>query len=534
MVRSPIVIGSGPAGFAATRKLVELGHRPIVIDAGITLDSERGRVVARMASTSPHSWAPADIRALESKDSPEKPFLARTTFGSEHVYSPLDSCNQFRTSPGQPPVPSYAFGGLSNIWSAAMLPAHDDDMSDWPITRRGLAAHYRDVLSWIPMAGERDDLEQKFPIYRSEVDRLAIPTSANELLLRLRRRSDSLAARGFHVGRSRLAVSGSWGEESGCRYCGRCHSGCVYGAIWNSQLDLKDLIARDVVGYRSGLLARSVEETEGGVRIRCDRVGGGHETICGSRVYVAAGAINSTRIVLESLRLWDHPVKLRTSQGFALPLLPLWHTTPWPTTMDLASLFVEFKTYDSEHWVHTQIGPVHDEAMRELDKRGGRFVAPRLVRSQIKQRVLIAGFNMHSDHAGHHVLRLVRQSGGPNVLEMTTVPNPTFTRRARRAAWQFGRELSRSMVLAVPPLGSLATDQPLSWHVGGSLPMRRHRKDVMDTDVLGRPQQWRRTHVVDSSVFPTVPGTTVVLLAMANAARIVDGSARYDDSTEPG
>jgi choline dehydrogenase-like flavoprotein len=41
-----------------------------------------------------------------------------------------------------------------------------------------------------------------------------------------------------------------------------------------------------------------------------------------------------------------------------------------------------------------------------------------------------------------------------------------------------------------------------------------------DTDTDGRPKGWQRIHIVDSSVFPSLPGTTIGLLAMANAARI--------------
>ena len=44
----------------------------------------------------------------------------------------------------------------------------------------------------------------------------------------------------------------------------------------------------------------------------------------------------------------------------------------------------------------------------------------------------------------------------------------------------------------------------------------------LETDMLGRAAGWRYIHVVDTSVFPSLPGTTVGLLTMANAYRIVD------------
>ena len=49
-------------------------------------------------------------------------------------------------------------------------------------------------------------------------------------------------------------------------------------------------------------------------------------------------------------------------------------------------------------------------------------------------------------------------------------------------------------------------------------------RHAWETDLLGRPGGWSRVHVVDSSVFPSLPGTTVALLAMANAVRIADAA----------
>jgi len=62
--------------------------------------------------------------------------------------------------------------------------------------------------------------------------------------------------------------------------------------------------------------------------------------------------------------------------------------------------------------------------------------------------------------------------------------------------------------------------KPIGWHFGGTMPMTNNPSDEMHTDLLGRPKGWQHVHVVDSSVFSSVPATTVALLAMANASRI--------------
>ena len=46
----------------------------------------------------------------------------------------------------------------------------------------------------------------------------------------------------------------------------------------------------------------------------------------------------------------------------------------------------------------------------------------------------------------------------------------------------------------------------------------------LGTDRLGRLRRWTNIHLVDASVFPTVPATTFTLTIMANAHRIATES----------
>jgi choline dehydrogenase-like flavoprotein len=56
-------------------------------------------------------------------------------------------------------------------------------------------------------------------------------------------------------------------------------------------------------------------------------------------------------------------------------------------------------------------------------------------------------------------------------------------------------------------------------HFGGSFPMRRE-PGAFESDALGRPAGLRRVHVVDATIFPSFPATTVTFTVMANAHRI--------------
>jgi len=50
--------------------------------------------------------------------------------------------------------------------------------------------------------------------------------------------------------------------------------------------------------------------------------------------------------------------------------------------------------------------------------------------------------------------------------------------------------------------------------------MKHKPEKETDTNLLGNTKGWKYIHVIDSSVFPSLPGTKIRLLAMANAARI--------------
>ncbi len=67
---------------------------------------------------------------------------------------------------------------------------------------------------------------------------------------------------------------------------------------------------------------------------------------------------------------------------------------------------------------------------------------------------------------------------------------------------------------------TMSTSPGASYHTGGGFPMRATPKKNTDTDTLGRPRGYQNVYLVDSTTFPSVPGTTIGLSIMANAYRI--------------
>lgn len=484
-----LVVGSGPAGVACAAALVARGERPVVLDGGRRLEQERVRVVDALGAVEPEVWDagvlaelrgsfPVDVDALPLKPS----------FGSLYPYA--DETLQAR---GVAAVPSRAVGGLSTVWGAAIMPYGAREHAGWPFGPEELAPHYRAVFGFVPLAGEEDALADEFPLY-GDARRLEATPQVEALLADLRRGS-------VLAGRSRLAV-----RVDACRSVGLCMIGCPYGAIWSSA---STLAALDVE-HRPGAVVESFAERGDEVRVR---LAGGEELVA-ERLYLAAGALESTRVVLASLGLVDVELPMLDSAYYTVPLLRRRGARVSLATAGnvLAQAFVELDDPAvSAHRVHLQLYGFNDLMLRAVAARARlpERAAARLLAPLLGRLLYLQGY-LHSDESARISCRLDRD--GTLVAEAP----PPDRERPRPVLAKL-----RSLRLGLEPLTPLLQAWPAGkgFHHGGSLPMRASPGEL-ETDLLGRPAGLRRVHVVDSTVLPTVPAQTITLPVMANAHRI--------------
>lgn len=521
MTTSVGIIGSGHTAIAVAKVLVRRGVRPIILDVGETLDADRQAVVTRMSTQRKTEWSVEDLAVVTHNPTVSQKKVLRLSFGSEYPYAgsrenaPLDV---FEDGPS----PTMARGGYSTIWGAAMLPAASCDLRAWPFPASDLDPYYESVLRDLPFSATNDALAREFPLYREDAQPLA-PSPIVQTFLRTLDRSRFFRGRSdVAYGQARIAVRAEDGQGgTGCRYCGRCLSGCVYGSIYSADQDLQKMIRAGEVDYRAGRMVIEFSEHGDEVEVICE-TSGGPERVVLDRLFVAAGALNSTRLVLESKKLYDRPAVMKTTQGFIVPMVNV-RGAPyeWPNTNTLSGAFFEFKHASiSDNWIHTQISPASEPILAKLgyQANGGLFDN---VRKLALQRLLIAICTFHSDVAGSYLLRLKPgNTSKRSVLSITTQPSMHFADVMKRGSRRLTRLLPMAGVLPVTPFMYGDPLKPIGWHFGGTLPMTKSPTDELHTDLLGRPKGWQRIHVVDSSVFPSVPATTVALLAMANASRI--------------
>lgn len=517
------IVGSGLSALALARTLVARGVKPTVLDYGTTLQAKRQAVVERMSSTRPNQWSLEDRKFVSDNATVHgRGTLPRKlAFGSDYFYA--DSLDQAETETDGVPLPhSYAKGGFSVGWGSSVLPPDDCDLRDWPLQRSDLETYFRRVLAQLPYSARDDGLSRHFPVYASHGKLLRSTGGCDDLLQRM----NSVPEFGNEFvafGRARLLVRAEDdGTHPGCRYCGLCMSGCVYGCIHKSDQDLEAMLAAGQIDYEPGVLVHETSEVDGKVDVVLSRAGAAREVVSFDRVFLAAGAVGSTRIVLQSKRIHGREIRLLSTAGFVAPLFRLNRAKlQWPEVNTLPGLFLEFKVKDlSDHWVHTQIGTPNELVLEKLGvkwKAGG--IVGRL-KKRIAEHLIVAQCNLHSDHANGYFLK-IEQNRGDRYGRLVS------RREDGGVAVPAVRKTARTMLAIARRIGCYSM-MPLlqnslrsgGFHLGGTLPMRKNPQEETDTNLLGNPRGWRRTHVVDSSIFPSLPGTTIGLLAMANAARI--------------
>jgi hypothetical protein len=303
-----------------------------------------------------------------------------------------------------------------------------------------------------------------------------------------------------------------------------CLAGCPYDLIYNTRQTLERLETCPRFTYVPRLVVRTLEERGDQVVVRGeDAQTGAPRELRAARCFVAAGVIPSARIVLESLGWVDRPVRLLDSQYNVLPLLAV-RATPGVETEALHTLCQIFLEVDdpklSRHNIHCQLYTYNTLFKAALGKTaGGLLVRLPLVPKAILGRLMVALCYLHSDDSGGVQLRLERKVG---TARGALVAEPERTPKTARVV----RGLGRTLLRHAPALGFAAAAPAVhiaspgrGYHSGGTFPMNAHPSDAQ-TDVLGRLAAWRRVHLVDASIMPTIPSATITYSVMANAHRI--------------
>ena len=517
------VVGSGPAGVSVAHALLKQGAKVTMLDAGLELESERSRLLDSLSRTTPDEWSKASLSLLKGNVAGDVRVMPRKlSYGSDFPYRDAQGGMSIIQS-GVEVLSSCARGGLSNVWGSAVLPYRAHDILDWPVSIDELAPHYRAAFELMPLAAQRDDLEREFPLYTSHYSPLRPSMQARALMRDLEASREMLRNEGIRYGHARLAVQAeAVRDQGGCVYCAMCLYGCPRSLIYNSTQSIEMLRARSGFNYAPDVVVERIVEDVAKVQILCRHPSSQVRfTLCGERVYLAAGVLGTAKIMLSSAAAYGRRFTIRDSQYFLLPLLRLKRTMgvarePLHT---LAQIFLEISTrIPGGNPAHLQAYTYNDLYQRILQKRFGALFrnGGRLSDLLLGRMMVLQGY-LHSNDSSAISVRLEHRTDADELV-LEAMINPRANARVR----SISRKLLKCSryLRAMPLLPLLQIGKPgQGSHIGGTFPMRRSPGDF-ETDVYGRFAGMRRLHIVDASVFPSIPPTTITLSVMANAHRI--------------
>jgi len=532
--KSAIVVGSGPAAAGAVHALLAQGIAVTVLDVGNRLDRETSSTVVRMSQTTPEHWDPIDLASITARSASETEAVhSKRSYGSNYAFDDQNNAVGVDWQDGKCFNYSLAFGGLTNIWGSSMLPYRAEDIADWPITLSDLAPHYRSIMEMVPCTETRgDDIDEILPSYSTQSNRIHLSRQGQALLNDLQKNRQPLLNAGIRAGKARLAISAQ--DASGadaCQYCALCLSGCPYGLIYSSAHSFNRWIEKGKITYLAEHLVERIEQCDDkavvhGIRL-ADRQPFQLES---TRVYLACGVLPTAKIVLNSREDFRGPLKLRDSQYFIYPILRFrsagdvaaerMHTT--------TQVFMEIEDPKvSRHLVHLQWYGystfLRDEIMRTFLRLP---LSLKCLRDWFFGRLMIAQGFIHSDESGFIRLSGTHDTDG----RLRLLAHPVRSRQSLIVVIALGAKLFRHAwsLGALALLPGVKIPRPgAGYHSGGTFPMRKH-PGPGETDTLGRLSGWPSIHIVDSSVFPSIPATSIVMSSMANARRIAAESCRAD------
>jgi choline dehydrogenase-like flavoprotein len=516
------VIGSGPAAAACVSALVARGLKVTVLDAGIELEAE---YESRIQSYRENG----DLSALEdlkSKvDATAKGIPLKLSFGSDFPYR--DACDQLHvTENTSGALPSFALGGLSNVWGAAMLPYRDADINDWPIRTSDLSPHYKAIARLTGMtASTTGTMDNIFPSFIDIPGHLDLNSQGSALWKDLESAAERLQRKGILFGRGRLAVRTKSETAQGCDYKGLCMSGCPDNYIYNSRKTIRDLVKLGEVEYRRDVVVRKIIQASSGLEIECShRITKEPIRILAKKVFLAAGVIPSARILMETFNLRGQKLVMRDSQYFLFPLFRMKGASGVASEKSntLSQIFLELVEGSGiQRSSHLQLYGYNEmigQALRATLGIAGRL-APRLTRF-LEERMMIAQGYLHSDLSGtiETWLEHTDHECKSPPMHIRAESNPSTRRHVLEVVRKIMIQSHRLKAFPLLPLLQIAPPVR-GFHTGGTFPMRKHPREL-ETDIYGQPSGFPNLHVVDSSILPSIPATTITFSIMANAHRI--------------
>ena len=289
-------------------------------------------------------------------------------------------------------------------------------------------------------------------------------------------------------------------------------SGCLFDAIYKPSQEIKDLILRNKIIYKNGLNVIQVKKLKNVCEIVCLDKNNIEIIFKSHKIYIGAGAFNTSKIILNSFyKNLNKSLKIRTRGGFIIPGLFLnKRKLIWPAVNTLPSLFFEYKDKINKKWIHIQYSSNNELLINRI-----KFIFKKLHLYKILKnfipRFTALFVSLNSEEAGYYHLSFNKKS---NRFNSSYIKHRTSN--WKRDLFLYRIFSSAGLLLFFP----FKKNNTGTFHTGASFPMSKNYDNWSNTNIYGELFDKKNIHLIDSSVLPSLPATTIGILSMSNAYRI--------------
>lgn len=512
-----IIIGSGPAGVSAAWPLVQNGLRVIMIDGGkvpLIKPPIDEYISSRTTDSQQWKWMIGeDFHALKNLSN-VSPKIRTPTL--KYVFEDFESVNSIKSKDFLT-YGSLAAGGLSNAWGCGVASLSENELSEFPFKFSDIEKSYEIVSKRIGVSGrQKDDLSNYFGLDKWIQPPIQMDTLHDHLYKKYLQHRQKRGPKNFRMGRSRVAVlSEDLNSRKSCDNSGTCLWGCNNKAMYSAANEIEQLKQYQNFTHKSGFIVDNLKSMNGhwvveGNELLNDR----YFSISANRIFLAAGTLATTRLVLKLLK-YKKPVSLLSSPtaAFLIWLPRLLGTKRVPTfglgQLSFASTLENGVSFFGSTFNTNGIPVSEFSRHMPFQQRFSIDVLKYLLSSCLVGNAFLPG-NMSLSTVQLNNDDKLEINGGYS--EKVPILMSEIASQIRKEYWHLGALLLPQSFTIGSPGGDI--------HYSGTLPMRESVNRETHTNDLGELNGLCGVHVVDGACLSTLSEKSHTLTIMANADRI--------------
>lgn len=529
-----VIVGSGASGVHFALSVLRKGYDVTLLDVGYP----------KSPAVNPDD---SFTNLKRNLDDPVRYFLGANYEGvvlpdveSEYYGMPPSKEYVFRSPAGLDygtqgfvPLFSFAQGGLAEVWTGGCYPFNDEELGDFPFRYDDIEPYYSEVARRVGVCGTADDLARLFPVHDHLLEPLELDLHSELLLAAYKQRKQFLnkTLRCF-LGRSRVAtLSQDRGDRKRCTYLGRCLWGCPTDSLYTPSITLAECRQYPNFTYVPNMRVTHFKVDSRNrvtAAVAAAVAGGETQEFSAARLVLAAGALSSSRIYLESIRRrTGEVVRLRGLMDNRQILVPfvnlgLIGTAYNPDTYQYHQLCMGIETDDPKGYIHGQITTMKTAMLHPVvqslpcDLKTALF----LVRN-MHCALGVVNINLYDTRReGNYATLEVDGASRQSRLIINYAPAHKENTRIRQSIRMIRKAL-RKLGCIVPPGMVHIRPMGASVHYAGTLPMSR-KKSPFTTSAHCQSHDFENLFIVDGTTFPFLPAKNVTFTLMANAIRVAE------------